>query len=149
MRPMPRFLPAGLKNERADGHRIHAGMGGGVTYPAETFRKGIQSPSGRVCGTRPKACAHHCPIQLFYALQMIFHEDCELSHAIETFLLGYPPTHRPNLEWVIFIWNINKLRHGRTCPTYSTTFIPSYRRKPVSQASYSCVCGSRPRLSPG
>ena len=62
------------------------------------------------------------------------------------------PGSSPGEAWPgndVFYLFINELSNQLLTYTHYTTLTPSYRRKPVSQAIDACICGTRPRLSPG
>ena len=103
---------------------------GGAESPAETFRYGIQSRSGILCPCGPSQAGWR---MLSFS---------ETASVLWPWIAG---TKAGNDVFLCFINELNN--HPPLIILHDTP--SSYRRKPVSQAIDSCVCGPRPRLSPG
>ena len=109
---------------------------GGVIYPAKTFRNGIQSRSG-IFSIRLKS-------------NLLANAVVLQNHSILG--PGLPGSRfKPGTGWARkrrFMWFINELKTNPQL-MHTARHLYRYRRKPVSQASYSCVCGSRPKAFVG
>ena len=105
-----------------------------------------------------RAKAQWYPTELLYALRMIFTIKSVSTYKHHRCFTEAFSHHRPYLEWVIFIWNINDLRHARACPGYpgavdaccvavknDSSGLGAYRRKDVVHPSGTVRRGFKPR----